>query len=209
MSDHRILVAASEGIMTETWLTRKLRESLPESSATITAFGKNKYLANALLTINASAVAPPITSVRKSDIRKALSDTDHLLLFWDGRTLSDLLFEARLRGVPTKVHAIEVTEVVNRDRGDNFDAYIGRGTIWGNPFVVGGKEGQFDREEAIEKYKKHFEENILADESKQRGLLGLRGMRIACHCKPLACHGDVIANYLNSLDPDDIAPLVT
>ncbi|MDH4451287.1 MAG: DUF4326 domain-containing protein [Rhodoferax sp.] len=205
MSGQRILVAASDGIAAESWLKRKLGESIPESSVQVIVLGRNKHLLAALneLGIEATHIQTD-TALRKSDVRKALSDCDHLLLFWDGRTLSDLLFEARLRGIPTKVHAIQVTEVVNRDRSDSFDAYIGRGTPWGNPFVVGGQEGQFDRDEAIEKYKAHFESNIVGDESKRRGLLGLRGMRIACHCKPLACHGDVIASYLNGLDPDHI-----
>ncbi|WP_123009399.1 DUF4326 domain-containing protein, partial [Escherichia coli] len=28
----------------------------------------------------------------------------------------------------------------------------------------------------------------------------LKGKVIACHCKPYACHGDIIADYINSLD---------
>lgn len=28
----------------------------------------------------------------------------------------------------------------------------------------------------------------------------IRGKVIACHCKPAACHGDVLATYLNSQD---------
>lgn len=205
MSGQRILVAASDGIAAESWLKRKLEESIPASNVQVIGIGRNKYLSVALEALNIEATYIQTDALlRKSDVRKALDACDHLLLFWDGRTLNDLLFEARLRGMPTKVHAIQVTAVVNRDRGDSFDAYIGRGTLWGNPFVVGGQEGQFDRDEAIEKYKAHFESNILGDESKRRGILGLRGMRIACHCKPLACHGDVIASYLNGLDPDNI-----
>ncbi|ASF45912.1 DUF4326 domain-containing protein [Methylovulum psychrotolerans] len=34
----------------------------------------------------------------------------------------------------------------------------------------------------------------------ERELLQLRGKVLGCHCKPAACHGDVLANYLNSLD---------
>ncbi len=204
MTERRILVAASVGIAADSWLKRKLRELIPEGSI-VTEIGKNKHLSDALSAIGVTSNPwPKATALRKSEIRSALTDVDHLLLFWDGRSFTDLLFEARLRNIPTKVLPIQVTEVVNKERDNDFDAYIGRGTLWGNPFQVGQQEGQFERNEAIAKYKEHFEKNILGDESMRRGLFGLRGMRIACHCKPLACHGDVIAGYLNALDPDDL-----
>jgi hypothetical protein len=207
VTERRILVAASGGIAAESWLERKLRESIPEGSV-VSEIGRNKHLSNALAAIGvASEPWTKTTALRKSEIRSALDAIDHLLLFWDGRSFTNLLFEARLRNIPTKVLPIQVTEVVNKERDNDFDAYIGRGTPWGNPFHVGKQEGQFERDEAIEKYKEHFEKNILGDEGKRRGLLGLRGMRIACHCKPLACHGDVIAGYLNALDPDDLDPV--
>lgn len=31
-------------------------------------------------------------------------------------------------------------------------------------------------------------------------LQALRGHTLGCHCKPYACHGDVLAEYLNKLD---------
>lgn len=207
MTQRRILIAASYGIAAEAWIERKLREFIPKDCVVIEV-GKNKHLTNALLA--AGIQSQPWTKTEKlrhSELRAALGDADHLILFWDGRMFTDLLFEARLQNIPTKVFPVLVTQVVNKDRGDDFDAYIGRGTPWGNPFHVGRQEGQFERGVAIEKYKEHFEKNILSDKSMRRGLLGLRGMRIACHCKPLACHGDVIANYLNSMDPDDLGSI--
>ena len=206
MSEKRILVAASAGIAADGWLKRKLVEAIADpANVTISELGRNKHLSAALRAIGTHPVPwPTNTAIRRSEIRKALDNTDYLLLFWDGRSLTDLLFEARLRNIPMKVYSIEVTEIVDKERTDDYDAYIGRGTPWGNPYHVGKQEGQYERDEAIDKYRTHFEENILGDESKRRGLVGLRGMRLACHCKPLACHGDVIAGYLNSLDPDEI-----
>lgn len=202
MNEKRILVAASAGIMASSWLERHLQTLIPKKTLVI-EIGINKYLSAALSEIGIisepwGGTVPP----RKFEFLKSIKNADHLLLFWDGRSLTDLLFEARLQGLPTKVIPILVTQVVNKDRDDDFDAYIGRGTMWGNPFQVGTQEGQFEREEAIQRYRTYFEKNILGEESMRKGLLGLRGLRIACHCKPLACHGDVIAEYLNKLDPD-------
>lgn len=199
----RLLVAASSGISSVPWMLRTLRTSIPSADVEIRQFGKNRALTSCLRDLGHTITEPHHGDrVGRHEIRKALADTEHLLLLWDGRSLSDLLFEARLSGTPTKVHAVQVTEVVNKDRGDDFDVYIGRGSMWGNPFPVGKQDGQYERDESIALFKQHFEKNILTDAGKRRGLLGLRGLRIACHCKPLACHGDVIAAYLNELDPD-------
>lgn len=202
MSALRILVAASPGIASFEWLERKLLESIPDGCE-VNVIGDSEHLRYALerleLKTRPLLKANPAT---RSNIRKALADTDHVLLFWDGRSMTELLFEARLQGVPIKAYPFETAQIVNKEKTNDFDAYIGRGTPWGNPFQVGTQEGQFDRSEAIEKFKTHFEKNILGDPSLRNGLLGLRGMRLACHCKPLACHGDVIAAYLNSQDPE-------
>lgn len=206
MSKIRVLVAASTAIAAESWVRRKIEEAFAEPRVQVTQVGKNAVLTRALEAVGVDLKIVPSSpgALRRSEVRKALSSADHMLLLWDGRTLTELLFEARLQGLPTKVHTIETTEVVNRDRDEAFDAYVGRGTPWGNPFHVGKREGQFERDEAIELYRNHFKANILGDDSLRRGLLSLRGLRIGCHCKPLACHGDVIAQYLNSLDPDDV-----
>lgn len=199
----QILVAASPGIVSITWMLRILRSSIHTRDIQVQQFGKNDALTKCLRDLGYGGMAPNGNGrERRSEIRKALAASDHLLLLWDGRTLNELLFEARLRGTPTKVHAIEVTEVVNKDRNDDFDVYIGRGTPWGNPFPVGKQEGQYERAEAIALFRQHFENNLLTNQGLRRGLLGMRGLRIACHCKPLACHGDVIAGYLNALDPE-------
>ncbi|MGG5283051.1 DUF4326 domain-containing protein [Pseudomonas viridiflava] len=100
--------------------------------------------------------------------------------------------------IPYRTIDLELTKVVNKDRGEAYDAYIGRGTIWGNPYQI-GSDG--DRDEVIRKFKYDFENGLLkvsADFESQMSLI--KGKRLACHCKPAACHGDVIAAYLNSLD---------
>lgn len=201
----RILIAASPEITNSAWIERCLLSALPRNGLEVLHFGDNSALSEVLgrLGCDVSQNIKGASTERRSEIRRSLSLTDHLLLLWDGRSMTKLLFEARLKAHPTKLFTIEVTSVANKDRGDDFDVYIGRGTPWGNPYPVGKQEGQYERSESIDLFRRHFEANLLPDPSIRKGLLGLRGLRLACHCKPLACHGDVIAGYLNSLDPDE------
>ncbi len=201
----RLLVAASSGITNKRWIDDCLNSSIKSNEIEVIQFSDHIALSTSLLNYSHSGKALVRSSGenRKSEIRQALNSVDHLLLLWDGRTLTNLLFEARLCQKPTKLFVVETALVVNKDRGDDFDVYIGRGTPWGNPYPVGKLDGQYERDESIALYKTHFEKNILANPSLRKGLLGLRGMRLACHCKPLACHGDIIAGYLNSVGPDE------
>lgn len=78
-----------------------------------------------------------------------------------------------------------MTRVVHCKK-EKFDVYIGRPSKWGNPFIL-GKDGT--REETIEKYKLWFAtQKHLVD-----SLWELKGKVLGCWCKPLACHGDFLA----------------
>ncbi|MFS1290229.1 DUF4326 domain-containing protein [Pseudomonas piscis] len=102
------------------------------------------------------------------------------------------------RDIPYRTIDLDLTIVVNRDRGAAYDVYIGRGTIWGNPYQM-GIDG--NREEVIQKFQHDFDKGLLkASADFDNNINPLRGKLIACHCKPAACHGDVIAEYLNALD---------
>ncbi|QBC45689.1 hypothetical protein C1H71_09295 [Iodobacter fluviatilis] len=103
--------------------------------------------------------------------------------------------------ISNRIIAVEVTEVANKDVGDKYDVYIGRGTPWGNPFPIG--EDGMSREDVINKYRLYFEKEILTDPIKRKNILSLKGKILGCHCKPLPCHGDVIAEYLNTFKGDD------
>lgn len=202
----KILISASSNIQSSTWIERCLTPVFERQECEVSQFGDNEVLSRLLR--ERGILGKPLghgnSANRRSEIRKALSNADYLLLMWDGRSFTQLLFEARLISLPMKLFAFETALVVNKDRGDDFDLYIGRGTPWGNPYAVGKLEGQHEREEAIELYRRHFQDDLLKDQSLRRGIIGMRGLRIACHCKPLACHGDVIAEYLNSLDPYEV-----
>ena len=144
---------------------------------------------------------PEAASVKVKKVmsaRQAMARFDHLVFIWDGEDLACLLFEARLQKKKTKLIPVSVTKVVNKRTTEDYDVYIGRGSLWGNPFAIGHGEGP-DRAEVIERYRTHFRERIATDESFKRGVLALRGLRLACFYKPQACHGDVIAEYLDSL----------
>lgn len=79
----------------------------------------------------------------------------------------------------------QVVNVIQR----NFDVYIGRPSPWGNPFII-GKDGS--RKEVIDKYETWIREQpeLLA------ALPSLIGKKLGCHCKPLACHGDVLLKLI-------------
>ena len=67
---------------------------------------------------------------------------------------------------------------------------IDRRTPWGNPFII-GKDGT--RREVIAKFHDQFWARIHAGEVNLDQLASLHGKNLACHCAPLACHGDVLA----------------
>lgn len=80
---------------------------------------------------------------------------------------------------------------------ETFDIYIGRPTIYGNPFEM-GKDGT--REEVVAKYRAWFYEKIKNDINFKNALLPLKNKRLGCFCKPKSCHGDVICEYLNNYE---------
>ena len=82
--------------------------------------------------------------------------------------------------------------VVNKYK-EKYDVYIGRPSIFGNPFSV----KEYGREGCIEKYKEYFYKRIKEDVKFKEEVLKLKDKVLGCFCKPLACHGDVIAEYLD------------
>ena len=87
-------------------------------------------------------------------------------------------------------------KVVNKYK-EPYDVYIGRGSIWGNPYshLPSGTKAQFlvgSVDEAIEAYKKHLWAQIKDGSITIEHLLQLDGKVLGCFCKPKPCHGDVI-----------------
>lgn len=80
------------------------------------------------------------------------------------------------------------TTVVNINY-ELYDVYIGRPSIWGNPFIV-GKDG--NRNTVIKKYLNY----VLMNDKLLSELKYLKGKRLGCFCKPKSCHGDVLVHLL-------------
>lgn len=127
-----------------------------------------------------------------------LEGITHAIIFNDGASFNNLLDKAKSSKVRTRIVETPITKVVNIDKEEKCDIYIGRGSRWGNPYAI-GFDG--DREEVIRKFKYDFDRGFLRFD--KNDLLMIRGKVLGCHCKPAACHGDVIADYLNSLDDSE------
>ena len=84
-----------------------------------------------------------------------------------------------------------MTKVVNKYK-DSYDIYIGRGSIFGNPFTL----QLHTRAESIALYKTYFYKELKENTAFADAVHKLRGCTLGCFCKPKQCHGDVIVEYL-------------
>ena len=89
---------------------------------------------------------------------------------------------------------MERTEVVNL-KEERYDVFIGRGSIWGNPFRITTKK---NREDVIAEYEVYIRQNKTL-----MGQLGdLRGKKLGCFCAPMSCHGDVLVKLIEEQDEE-------
>lgn len=75
--------------------------------------------------------------------------------------------------------------------------YIGRGSVFGNPFEI-GNDGS--RAEVIEKYRNWLDSQ---PEVIELFINELKDKDLVCFCKPAACHGDILLHLAN---PDLASP---
>jgi hypothetical protein len=84
------------------------------------------------------------------------------------------------------------TKVVHCKKA-KYDVYIGRPSIWGNPFshLLGtlAKFQATSRDDAVAKYR----EWILTQPELLAKIPELKGKTLGCWCKPKSCHGDILA----------------
>lgn len=69
--------------------------------------------------------------------------------------------------------------------------YVGRGTIAGNPFVI-GRHG--DRDAVCDKFQARVE---ALPELRAALVEFCRGRDLLCHCAPLRCHADYLLRISN------------
>lgn len=85
-----------------------------------------------------------------------------------------------------------ICKVVNLKK-DKYDIYIGRGSIWGNPFLMKNYSKE-ERDRVCNEYEEWFWTTDLPNH-----LHELKGKILGCYCKPKRCHGDFLANEVNKL----------
>lgn len=121
---------------------------------------------------------------------------DSAVIFEDPDDTSDVV--TYLEEAASNFHLVPVaiTKVVNKYR-DSYDVYIGRGSDWGNPVAI---TNDVSREDAIEAFESMLQVTIDSRPDILERLEELRGKTLGCFCKPQACHGDILADYLNSTD---------
>ena len=91
----------------------------------------------------------------------------------------------------------------------NNDYYIGRGSVFGNPYTskdIAKTKALFkcsSKEEAIEKYKTYLNKKILdkdkeiCDKLNEMYLVLLKtDINLVCYCSPKKCHGEIIRDIL-------------
>ena len=79
-------------------------------------------------------------------------------------------------------------------RKEKYEVYIGRPSVYGNPFYLKQGASIKERNECIEKYEKYLRgKPELIEKMKKE----LKGKTLGCYCKPLACHGDIIVKLIN------------
>ncbi len=69
---------------------------------------------------------------------------------------------------------------------------IGRGTVWGNPFIM-GVDGE--RERVVAKFRQYA---LWRLEREPGWLTPLYGKDLACYCTPSLCHGHIILELLEA-----------
>jgi len=78
-------------------------------------------------------------------------------------------------------------KVYNKYKNPPKDAvYVGRGSPWGNPFVI-GKDG--NRDDVCDKFRDEVLPNL--------DVTSLKGKDLVCFCSPQRCHADDILKKAN------------
>lgn len=80
--------------------------------------------------------------------------------------------------------------VIVNIKNSHYDVYIGRGSRWGNPFVISDMQ---PKSVVLQKYINYFWNSGLIEHIQE-----LEGKVLGCHCKPGSCHGDFLVTVVNN-----------
>ncbi|WP_417667114.1 DUF4326 domain-containing protein [Pseudidiomarina sp.] len=179
---------------------RKLRKILSEKTPETISFlsDPNKFIEKYV-----AGYFPEISQNHISET--GFEQVTHAVIFDDGEEFLEEVFDLKSRGVLVRRLKIKITRVINIKKDTEYKGltssesyeYIGRGSYWGNPYSM-YKDGD-DRCEVIRKFKYDFDFEKFPNKDKSK-VYSLAGKRLGCFCKPEACHGDVLADFLNSWD---------
>lgn len=81
-------------------------------------------------------------------------------------------------------------------RNTQFDVYIGRPTIFGNPFGLATED---ERDFVCEQYAQCLRDRCADDYHFLTEVQKLRGQVLGCWCAPRRCHGDEIVKFLDEM----------
>lgn len=76
--------------------------------------------------------------------------------------------------------------------------YVGRPTVFGNPFNLKDTSDEVERSAVVEKYREYFLHKVESDDAFKKAVLGLKGQDLGCWCAPRLCHASVILEWLST-----------
>lgn len=197
---NKVLILYPKQFQSETKFARKVRNivgRLQDYSVAYVA-DDNGFIRNFFEPLQVNTVCSQVSEWVSANLT-------HAIIFDDGEEFSAEIQAILNLRIPVRQIKISITRVVNVKKETQFAGvksnaeyeYIGRGSYWGNPYSM-FTEGE-SRDEVIRKFKYDFDFEKFAKKEKSE-VYKLAGKRLGCFCKPDACHGDVLADFLNKWD---------
>lgn len=94
-----------------------------------------------------------------------------------------------------------IITVVNKYKTDENYVYIGRGSVYGNPFKMNHEK---EREKVCGLYREYFYKELETNQIFKTAInllinkaINAKYLNLACFCAPKQCHGDIIKEYID------------
>lgn len=95
---------------------------------------------------------------------------------------------------PSNVYIARAGVVFVKNADGTKERYPKTSSVFANPFKI-GKDG--NRDEVIQKYKKHIVKKINENTELLDKLLSLKGKSLGCWCYPEPCHGNILLELIS------------